>query len=372
VSVQRLLYLAAAPLRRLLLVVAFLPLWCNSAPLLARVDGRLLAPAPASLGAVDWVWLLGGFLELLFLVRARRGRCVVLLALLVVVAGGAFGGDASAVRRASSPRPGEGVERLVDAPLPWSPGIADPAWIADPSALREWPPSLTHWLGTDAGGYDLAARLLHGLRGSLGLALAAAALSTLIGVTVGSACGSFRGWFDVLVMRGVEVLLCFPHLFLVLIVLTWLPRNGVTVVLLIGATAWTGTARLVRGEFQRLREAEFVLAARALGAGSVRVAWKHVLPNALPPLLAAATFAVAGALSTEFALSWLGLGVQSGAASLGTMLAEGHSAVQNGAAARLIVAPAGALVAIVLACHFVAERLRRATTPESASTEARR
>ncbi|MBM4016661.1 MAG: ABC transporter permease, partial [Planctomycetes bacterium] len=263
-----------------------------------------------------------------------------------------------------------GVERLLEAPLPWSPGVADPEWIADPAALREWPPSARHWLGTDPGGYDLAARLLHALRGSLGLALAAAALATAIGVAVGAACGTLRGLFDLLAMRAVEVLLCFPHFFLVLIALTWLPRSGLTLVLLIGATAWTGIARLVRGEFFRLGEAEFVLAARALGAGRLRIAWRHILPNALGPLLAATTFAVAAALLTEFSLSWLGLGVQRGAASLGTMLAEGHSAVQGSASARLIVAPAAALAAIVVAFHAAAERLRGATTPEEARSAA--
>ena len=364
-TVRALLLSAAGPVRWLLLVVAFLPLWCSSAPLLARVDGRLVLPALARLGSGDWAWIIAGCLDLAWRLR-RRGTSRLLPPLLLVaaVAGAVLGGEATAVRRAASQAPDPGVERLLAAPLPWSPGVADPQWIADPAALREWPPSWRHWLGTDPGGYDLAARLLHALRGSLGLALAAAALTSVIGVAVGAACGTLRGVFDLLSMRAIEVLLCFPHFFLVLIVLTWLPRNGLTLVLLIGATAWTGIARLVRGEFLRLGDAEFVLAARALGAGRFRVAWRHILPNALAPLLAATTFAVAAALLTEFSLSWLGLGVQRGAASLGTMLAEGHSAVQGGAAARLIVAPAAALAAIVLAFHAVAERLRGATTPE--------
>lgn len=356
---------AARPVRALLLLVAFAPWWCNAAPLLARVDGRLIAPASALCGPLEWAWAAVGCAELLWLARGRRWlrRAVVALALLLV-ASGLGGGGRQAARAATRPLGGAvAMERLVMAPLPWSPGIADPAWLADPTALREWSPSARHWLGTDPAGYDLAARLLHALRASLAIAVAAAALAMTIGIAVGVACGTLRGAFDLLAMRGIEILLCFPHFFLVLVVLTYLPRHELTLIVLIGATAWTGVARLVRGEFMRLAEAEFVLAARALGASRSRIAWRHLLPNSAAPLFAAATFAIAGALLAEFSLSWLGLGVERGAASLGTMLAEGQKAVQNGAAPRLMVVPAGALAVIVIAFHAASERLRRAATP---------
>ncbi|MSR45933.1 MAG: ABC transporter permease [Planctomycetes bacterium] len=360
---------AARPVRLLFALVAFAPWWCNSRPVLELAGGRLGSPATAGCGAVDWCFAAIGFAELLWQARRSRIACgaVVLLGLLLMV--GAFSGEGATSGSPGGERLEPSLSFTIPAPIPWSPGVVDPVWFMDPTARAPMPPSPRHWLGTDPAGYDLLARLLFALRGSLAIAVAAAAVMLTIGVAIGGVCGTLRGRFDLLAMRGIEVLLCFPHFFLVLFVLTYLPRSGTTLVMILGLTGWTGVARLVRGEFFRLAQEEFVLAAEALGASRWQIAWRHQLRNAMAPVFAAAPFAIAGALLTEFTLSWLGLGVARGAASLGTMLEEGHRAVKDSGPVRLTIVPTLTLVVVVLAFHHLAERLRRANTPDGEAIE---
>jgi peptide/nickel transport system permease protein len=182
-------------------------------------------------------------------------------------------------------------------------------------------------------------------------------VALLIGLSIGLACGAWRGVTDLLLMRVVEVFLCFPQMFLVLIVFAYLPHGRLTLALLLGGVGWTTTANIARGEFLRLQGEEFVLAARALGVPAWRLALRHLLPNAMGPVLVAATFGVAGALLSEFALSFLGFGVAPPTPSLGQMLAEGKSVLAT--APWIALLPGTMIFLVVLCFNALGESLRK-------------
>jgi peptide/nickel transport system permease protein len=188
---------------------------------------------------------------------------------------------------------------------------------------------MRHLGGTDELGRDFFARLLWGGRVSLAVGILSAFLLTIIGVVIGSIAGYFGGWVDILIMRLIEVLQSIPAFFLILMVMAMVPPTVMppifAIVIVIALIRWTGVARLVRGEFLRLREQEFVLAAQALGFSSRRTIFKHVLPNALSPILVSAAFAVASGILTESAISFLGFGTQAPKASWGSLVNESQS-----------------------------------------------
>ena len=189
--------------------------------------------------------------------------------------------------------------------------------------------SSRHLGGTDELGRDFFARLLWGGRVSLAVGILSAFLLTIIGVVIGSIAGYFGGWTDILIMRLIEVLQSIPAFFLILMVMAMVPPTVMppifAIVIVIALIRWTGVARLVRGEFLRLREQEFVLAAQALGFSSARTIFLHVLPNALSPILVSAAFAVASGILTESAISFLGFGTQAPKASWGSLVNESQS-----------------------------------------------
>lgn len=235
-------------------------------------------------------------------------------------------------------------------------------WLApfDPNALDVsillQPPSATHWLGTDALGRDVLARMLFGARVSLFVGFVAVGLAVGIGLALGLAAGYFGGIVDELIMRFVDVMLCFPSFFLILAVIAFLEPSLVNIMVVIGLTSWMGVARLVRAETLTLRERDFVAAARMAGSGPLRILSRHILPNALAPVLVAATLGVAGAILTESALSFLGLGVQPPAPSWGNMLMEGKDLLQ--AAPWLSIYPGLAILVTVLGYNLLGEGLR--------------
>jgi peptide/nickel transport system permease protein len=224
---------------------------------------------------------------------------------------------------------------------------------------------LRHPLGTDALGRDLLVRLLWGGRVSLSVGLAAAAMLTVIGVVLGSIAGYFGGLADLAISRLIEVVLCIPALYLVLMASALVDPAVlspiVAIVLIIALVAWTGIARLARAEFLRLRESEFVLAARALGLGAPRIIVRHVLPNALGPLLVAAAFAVAAGILTESVVSFLGFGIQHPVPSWGSLVNESRSAehwwVQ--------LFPGLAIFATVTCYNLVGEAIRDSLDPRA-------
>ncbi len=223
-----------------------------------------------------------------------------------------------------------------------------------------------HLLGTDALGRDVAARLLHGGRLSLAVGFLATALVVALGVVAGAVAGIFGGRVDVLFQRVVEVVQSFPALLLVLAGVAFVPRASVhpvvAISLAIAFVRWTGVARLVRGECLRLRELEFATAARALGLSPLRIAFRHLLPAALPPVLVAAAFASSDAVLTESAISFLGLGNGPPTPSWGGLIAEERDA----GVWWLQVFPGLFVFATVVAYNLVGEGLREALDPRAA------
>lgn len=218
-----------------------------------------------------------------------------------------------------------------------------------------------HWLGTDASGRDVLCRLMWGGRVSLSVGLVAVAIYVSIGIVIGALAGYFRGICDLIISRLIEVMICFPTFFLILTIVAFFGPSIVNIMLIIGLTGWTGIARLVRGEFLRLVDQEFVLAGRALGYSPLRIIFRHVLPNAMAPVLVSATFGIAGAILTESALSFLGLGISKPTPSWGGLLADGRDSLQH--APWLIHFPGLAIFITITCYNLMGEALRDASDP---------
>jgi peptide/nickel transport system permease protein len=224
------------------------------------------------------------------------------------------------------------------------------------------PPSGAHPLGTDQIGRDVLSRMIYGARVSLAVGFVAVGIATLIGMVVGVVAGYYGGTMDMLIMLGgVDVMLTFPRFFLLLTVIAMLQPSIFVIMAVIGVTGWMGVARLVRAEVLSLKERDFVVSARALGAGDVSLMFQHILPNALVPVLVSAVLGVAGAVLTEAALSFLGLGVQPPTPTWGNILTEGKANIEI--AWWLSVFPGMAILVTVLAYNLFGEGLRDALDP---------
>ncbi len=226
---------------------------------------------------------------------------------------------------------------------------------------RLQPPTSEHWLGTDDRGRDVLSRLIWGTRISMSVGFVAVGISLAIGIVLGALAGYYRRWVDVLVLRIIEVMLCFPTFILILALIAFLPPSIWNIMVAIGVTSWTGVARLVRGEFLKLRESDFVTAARATGLRDSRVIFRHILPNALAPVFVTATFGVAGAILTESALSFLGFGVPPPDPSWGEVLSQSKRYVDF--AWWLVTFPGLAIFVTVTAFNLVGDGLRDAMDP---------
>ena len=223
------------------------------------------------------------------------------------------------------------------------------------------PPSLQHPLGTDELGRDVLSRMIWGSRISLKVGFVAVGIAIFIGVIVGAVAGYYGGWVDAVLMRFVDMMLCFPAFFLILAVIAILEPSIYNIMAVIGLTSWMGVARLVRAEFLRIREMDFVKAARSIGASDFRIIFRHILPNAMSPVLVAATLGVAGAILTESALSFLGIGVQPPTPSWGNMLTAGKDNMEI--AWWLSVFPGLAILVTVLGYNLLGEGLRDLLDP---------
>lgn len=228
-------------------------------------------------------------------------------------------------------------------------------------------PSSEHLLGTDAIGRDIFTRLLYGARVSLWVGFIAVGISSLIGVTLGLISGYFGGIIDEIIMRIVDIMLCFPSFFLILAVIAFLEPSMMNIMIVIGLTSWTGLTRLVRAETLSLRERDFILAAQLSGASKVRILFIHILPNTLAPVLVSATLGIAGAILVESSLSFLGLGVQPPYPSWGNMLLDGKDVLSN--APWLSLFPGLAIFITVLGYNLLGESLRDILDPRLKSQD---
>jgi peptide/nickel transport system permease protein len=228
-------------------------------------------------------------------------------------------------------------------------------------SLKLKPPSLENYLGTDQLGRDVFSRMLHGAKVSLSVGFVAVAISICIGILVGATAGYYSGWIDSVLMRFVDIMLCFPSFFLILTVVALLGPSLFKVMVVIGITSWMGTSRFVRAEFLSLRERDFVQAAKALGVRDLRIIFRHILPNALAPVFVTATLDVATAILVEAGLSFLGFGVQPPAPSWGNILTEGRTYIFD--AWWLTVFPGLAILITVLSFNLLGEGLRDALDP---------
>ena len=225
---------------------------------------------------------------------------------------------------------------------------------------RLLPPSGEHFFGTDDLGRDLFARVVAATPISLAIGLTAAAVSLLLGFAIGGISGYVGGATDLLLSRFVEVVLCFPVLFLLLALAAFLPPSPAAVILAIGLTTWPGDARYARAEVLKARSLDYTRAAKAAGASTTRILVRHVLPNVLAPLLVSAAFGVAWAILAEAALSFLGVGLPAPASSWGGILSAAPAYIEE--AWWLALFPGLALFLTVAAYNLLAEGLRAATT----------
>jgi len=223
------------------------------------------------------------------------------------------------------------------------------------------PPSKDHLLGTDQLGRDVLSRMIWGSRISLKVGFVATGIAILIGTLLGALSGYYRGITDSLIMRLVDIMLCFPTFFLILAVIAFLEPSIWNIMIIIGLTGWMGITRLVRADFITLREREFVQAARVIGAGDSRIIFIHMLPNAMASILVAATLGIAGAILTESALSFLGIGVQPPTPSWGNMLTAGKDNIDI--AWWLSLFPGLAILLTVLGFNLLGEGIRDSLDP---------
>jgi len=223
------------------------------------------------------------------------------------------------------------------------------------------PPSLAHPFGTDMNGRDVFARVLYGARISMSVGFISSGLAGLIGVLIGALAGFFGGKIDNILMRFVDLILCIPSFFLLLMVIAMLEPNIYNVMIVIAITSWPGLARMVRAEVLSIRERDFIQAAIALGIGRWRIIWRHIVPNVMAPVFVAITLGVAAAILIESELSFLGLGVQPPTPSWGNILAQGRTVMQF--VWWMTLFPGLAIFLTVLGYNLVGEGLRDALDP---------
>lgn len=242
------------------------------------------------------------------------------------------------------------------APLiaPYDPGVYNIKKIL-------YPPDKNHIMGTDEIGRDVFSRIIWGARVSLLVGFVAVGIATAIGIILGSLAGYYGGRVDSIIMRFVDVMLCFPTFFLILAVIAFWEPSIWKIMLVIGITGWMGVTRLVRAEFLTLKERDFVQAARIVGGTDLRIIFRHILPNSLASVLVNATLGISGAILTESALSFLGIGIQPPDPSWGNMLAAGKDSIEI--AWWLSFFPGFAIFITVMGYNMLGEGIRDAIDP---------
>jgi peptide/nickel transport system permease protein len=245
------------------------------------------------------------------------------------------------------------AERVLFPPVPYRPGRIN---LLAPFTE----PSPEHWLGTDKLGRDVMAGIIHGARISLSIGFVSVGIALCIGVTLGAIAGYFGGWTDLIISRLFELMLAIPTFFLIITVAATLRPNIFYTMVVIGLTGWVGIARFTRNEFLKVRNLDYVTAAVALGVPARHIAVRHILPNALAPVLVSIVLGIAGAILTESGLSFLGIGVPAELVTWGSILNEARS---NTFAWWLAVFPGAAIFLAVVAYYLMGEGLRDALDP---------
>lgn len=253
----------------------------------------------------------------------------------------------------------ERAEAVYWPPIPYSPTVPDIT-----GDVFE-PPSRAHWLGTDGIGRDVAAGMVHAVRVSLTIGFIVVAIQASIGIALGGLAGYYGGVVDLALSRLLELMLGIPTFFLILVVAATFPPSIYLIMAILGLTGWVGIARLIRGEFLKVRAMDYVAAARSLGASDVRIMLRHVLPNAIAPVLVSMSFGVASAVLAESALSFLGIGIPAQIVTWGSILSVAQS---NTTAWWLAVFPGAAIFITVTAYNLLGDGLRDALDPRDQGT----
>jgi peptide/nickel transport system permease protein len=250
----------------------------------------------------------------------------------------------------------------------FAPWIATHDVGATDLSLRYLPPTASHWFGTDSTGRDIFSRVVFGARISLQVGIVVVSVSALVGTFLGALAGYYGGWIDRFVSGYVfNVFLAFPGLLLAIAMVAFLGAGLSKLILALCIIGWVGYARLIRGQVLRVREYDFVQAARALGASDARILLVHILPNAIQPLIVQASLGMAGAVLSEASLSFLGLGVPPPAPSWGVMIDEARDLSTLQAAPHALIFPGIAIALTVLAFNFIGDGLREYLDPRQRS-----
>lgn len=342
----------------LFIIAALAPFLANNHAILRIADGRISFPVLQSLEPIEWRFIFYVPLAAVIYfcrgqVAAKPGRAA-LYVLGVIILVEIFIAFAPPINDPTNDRDRASSFKIMP-PIPYSPVETSPGQFL--------PPSWKHLCGTDSTGRDIAARMLHGARISLSIGIVSQGIALSIGIMMGALAGYYRGWIDIGICRFIEILDCFPTLLLVLVVISFTgsQNNIFCIMAVIGATNWTGAARLVRGEFLRLGSLPFAEAARAVGASDFRVIFGHLLPNALGPILVVGTFGIASAILLESSLSFLGYGIQAPTPSWGDILMEARRYIDF--AWWLAFFPGLAILITIMSYNFVGEGLRDAVDP---------
>ncbi len=243
-----------------------------------------------------------------------------------------------------------------------APYLATHDFAAVDPTNRFQPPNADHFFGTDRLGRDVFSRILWGSRVSLSVGFVAAGVSVVLGTTIGAVSGYFGGWVDNVLQRFTEIVQSFPTMFLLLTIIAIVDRSIFNIMLVIGITSWPGLARLVRGEVLALKKQEFVEAARGLGSRDGRIIFRHILPNAMAPVIVSTTLGIAGAILAESSLSFLGLGIQEPFPSWGSILNSGRGHLRL--APWVSLYPGILIFVTVLAFNYIGDGLRDALDPK--------
>ncbi len=230
------------------------------------------------------------------------------------------------------------------------------------ATARLVPPSSDHWFGTDELGRDLFSRIVYGARISMRIGLIAEGIALLVGITLGAMAGFFGGWIDNLIMRVTDVFFAIPGLLFLIVIVAIFGSGATTIFLALGLISWPGEARVMRSEVLRVRQNEYVTAAKALGLRDVGIILRHVMPNALASMIVIGSLGVAGAILSEATLSFLGLGIQEPLASWGTMINRGQQFIFN--AWWYSVFPGAVIMLVVLGFNFLGDAMRDALAVE--------